>query len=90
MPGNNAWNGRWSGEGRFYAVVRSVTAAKAQEIDGKSFGHNFGDGWYASVRVKKSSGSAETRSVRKKSLGFCGYDWMVNNILSHGSASDKQ
>lgn len=95
MPGRNSWNGLWSGEETLYAIVKSLgTTNKAKSkgqaiLDQRYFSHNFGDGWRASIEVKEVTPS-EARQIRKKSLGFCGYDWMVNNILSHGSASDKK
>lgn len=85
MPGNNAWNGRWSGEGNLYAVIRKVSPKKAAQLDGKSFGYNFGDGWRASVRVHIPRDSIDTRQARKNSKGFCGYDWMVDSIIRDGS-----
>ena len=95
MPGNNAWNGRWSGGGSLYAIVKksrvlSMASTKVAELNGKSFGHNFGDGWRAGVSCRVPKDAKELRSIRKKSRRFCGYDWMVSNILSHGSASDKK
>lgn len=33
---------------------------------------------------------AKIRKIKKASRGFLSYDWMVANILSHGSASDKK
>lgn len=89
MPGNNAWNGRWSGEGKLYAKVVDVgTAKKTREkyaaILGKCFGYNFGDGWYASVSVREPVDAKDLRDVRKRSAGFCGYDWIINDIRFHG------
>lgn len=85
MPGNNSWNGRWSGEGKLYALVKKVSAKKAEALDGKSFSYNFGDGWRASVRVHASRDAIDTRQAKKNSRGFCGYDWMVASILSDGA-----
>ena len=31
MPGRNSWNGRWSGEGKKYNIVRKMTAKEADE-----------------------------------------------------------
>lgn len=92
MPGNNAWNGRWSGQGNLYAIVKTFTGKKATAkaeaiLAGRYYSHNFGDGWRAGIEVR-SVDSAEARKLRKDSRGFCGYDWMVANILDHGKASD--
>lgn len=88
MPNNNAWNGKWSGEDRCYAIVKSVgTSKKAREkyapLIGKSFYYDFGDGWGASISVREIVGR-EVTALRKKSAGFCGYNWMVDEILCHG------
>lgn len=85
MPSNNAWNGKWSGDESFYAIVRNVrTQAKAQIIlDGKRYTYNFGDGWCAAVTVREVD-AKEARQIRNKSQGFCGYDWMVDSIFRSG------
>lgn len=90
MPNSGSWNGRWSGEGDKYIISRRVDEAKAKELHDKSFYHNFGDGWGASVRCEVSSSAQETRRRLKGSKGFCMYDWMVDNIISHGSTKGKE
>ena len=87
MPGNNAWNGKWSGEGRCYAVVKSFTGKRAQRLEaiaGQSFGYNFGDGWFARIEVKAVD-ATEARKLRKASQGFCGYEWMIDSIIADGA-----
>lgn len=90
MPGNNSASGRWSGDDRFYAKVINFGktikgAAKAQKIlDEGNYCYSFGDGWMACVSVREVTGN-ESRSVRRKSNGFCGYDWMVNSIRYDGA-----
>jgi hypothetical protein len=84
MPGCNSWNGRWSGEGRNYSIVRNLTDKKAAALlDGKareSWGYNFGDGWFASVEARVVPKGERLR----KSDGFAGYEWMVSSILADG------
>lgn len=94
MPNNNAWNGRWSGEGRCYAIVRSVgnsmkVTAKYRKIaaDGP-YSYNFGDGWRASVTARIVD-RAEAAKLRKRSEGFRGYDWMVRSIERLGFISSE-
>ncbi len=88
MPNNNAWNGKWSGQEKYYAVVRNLGQSKeargrTKEILAKgSFSYNFGDGWRASIDVKEVSGREITK-IRTKSAGFCGYEWMIDCIVSH-------
>ena len=84
MPGNNSWNGRWSGEGRNYSIVKSLPATKVLALldgkDSRSWGYNFGDGWYASVTARIVPAGERLR----KSDGFAGYEWMVESILADG------
>lgn len=96
MPGTNSWNGRWSGEETLYAIIKKFpntlkAQARADEILKQGYySHNFGDGWRAGISVRRPKDAKDLNNVRKKTRGFCGYDWMVENILSHGSASDKK
>ena len=38
MPSNNAWNGRWSGEGRCYARINNLGRTKKGEAKGTGLG----------------------------------------------------
>lgn len=84
MPGNNSWNGKWSGEGKCYAAKRRVKDSKADELRGRSFGYNFGDGWRAGIAVSECEPFV-TRQIMKRSQGFCGYEWMIDSILADGA-----
>lgn len=84
MPRNNAWNGRWSGEGKRYSIVRSVKDKIAAYIFGEGkteafFWYDFGDGWAAQVSARIMG-----KGERPKSDGFQGYDWMVQEIVAYG------
>ena len=89
MPNNNSWNGKWSGEGKLYAKVINFgksqkSAIKAKGILDKGyFYYNFGDGWGAGVTVKEIT-SKDATQIRRKSAGFCGYDWMIDSIRENG------
>jgi hypothetical protein len=88
MPNNNSWNGKWSGASKLYVIVRGVGTSKRvlekhRPLVGKAFYYNFGDGWGASVSVREVVGK-EVTALRKRSAGFCGYDWMIDEILLHG------
>lgn len=89
MPNNNAWNGRWSGEGQFYGRIRSCGTAKKTRkrlqpiLEKGYFYYNFGDGWGASVTVTEAT-AQDVQKVKKSSRGFCGYDWMIDSILTWG------
>ena len=86
MPNVASWDGKWSGQDRLYVKTHAFfgkkSAAKADEILDKGYFHySFGDGWSAGVTVKEVD-SQEAARLRKKSDGFCGYDWMVTSIIS--------
>lgn len=81
MPNRGSWNGGWSGERDKYVVDRVV---KDEALNGRSFYYNFGDGWGANVHVDVVDGAKLKNAAIKGSKGFCGYDWMVDSIISHG------
>lgn len=85
MPNCGSWNGRWSGEGRLYArILRNKDVPK--EYVGKNFFYRWNDGWTACVSTRSVS-SSEANKIRKKSCGFCGYDWMIKSICNKGEIS---
>jgi len=91
MPGNNSWNGRWSGEDKSYVIVRSPTSRPLKEQYAKLVGYHsyaFGDGWVAAISVREVS-AEEKRKLLKKSAGFCGYDWMVTSLILYGEIRVK-
>lgn len=79
MPSNNSWNGKWSGQDKPYVIVRAVNAKKYKPEPG-SYRYSFGDGWVACVEVREVDGK-ESRRLRKISQGFCGYNWMIDEII---------
>jgi hypothetical protein len=86
MPSTGSWNGRWSGEGRNFVRVRQLTDSDTTALLGVgwpkgSWFHRWDDGWGALVTARVME-----RGERKpKSDGFCGYDWMIDNIINYGS-----
>lgn len=84
MPSNSAWNGKWTGEGKLYARARKGIKAETitKIMQRPRYTYSFGDGWVAAVEVKLMTG-AEASKLMKKSEGFCGYDWMIDEILKH-------
>ena len=84
MPGKASWNGKWSGEGRPYVRVRNVSKEAAiQILERESYDYRWDDGWCACVSVRKVL-SREAEKLCKKSVGFCGYDWMIDSIIKRG------
>jgi len=93
MPGRSSWNGGWSGEGRNYVLVRELSDGDLARLLGlapeainiatcrRSWSHRWSDGWVAEVSARVVPADEEL----PKSDGFCGYDWMVDNILATGS-----
>lgn len=86
MPNVGSWNGRWTGEEKYYAVIRNFSKSKENDIksilEKGYFNYNFGDGWSARISVRKID-SKEATKIRKKSNGFYGYEWMVESIIKN-------
>ncbi len=87
MPCAPSWNGKWSGDGEFYAIVQKFSVKqyeKARKIlEGEYYQYRFGDGWVAGIDAKEVD-AKEAKKIKKNSLGFCGYDWMVDSIIKDG------
>jgi hypothetical protein len=88
MPNCASWNGKWSGEGRKYVIVKTFKSKKqieqAQSIVKTGYYHySWSDGWGAGIRVSEVD-SAQARKLRKESQGFAGYNWMVDSIMQYG------
>lgn len=88
MPNRESWNGRWSGEDKFYGKFQSFTSHKGKEkaeelLSHRNWHFSWGDGWGASVSVRKVA-SSDVRRLKKQCNGFNGYDWMVESILACG------
>jgi hypothetical protein len=92
MPGRSSWDGRWSGEGKNYVIRRELSHdALARLFDAPSgvdltacrriWTHRWSDGWLAQIAARVVPAGEDL----PKSDGFCGYDWMVENILRTGS-----
>jgi len=86
MPGRNTWNGAWSGEGRLYAIIRRYKSKKREKLaesilKRSAYSYCWDDGWRARVNIREVD-FEEARKLRRKSEGFCGYDWMVDSIES--------
>lgn len=85
MPSNNSWNGRWSGESNLYCRVINFGRSKKSNQDAQrildvgSYSYHFGDGWVACISVSQVD-SRDAQRLRKRSKGFCGYDWMISSI----------
>lgn len=89
MPNVGSWNGKWSGQGRNYVLYQNLSDAKCEELaigaEGRRWYHRWDDGWGAGINARVMD-----KGERKpKSDGFCGYEWMVDNILSHNSPYGK-
>ena len=89
MPRTGSWDGKWSGDGRIYVIVRNLGSAQTNVVKAHklvahgSFEYSFGDGWWARVNVAAVD-AKEAAKLRKKSVGFADYDWMVDSIIEYG------
>lgn len=97
MPNVGSWNGKWTGADKKYYVIRSYRGHEANKILGKFFQegqktvfrYDFGDGWIAAVTMEVVD-TKEGNKRQKASAGFCGYEWMIDEILKHGRILTKQ
>lgn len=87
MPNKGSWDGKWSGEGNLYAVLKRYTTKKTQAkyapLIGRTFHYAWSDGWGANVHIREVS-ATESRQIRKRTRGFCGYEWMIDEIQTYG------
>lgn len=84
MPNRGSWNGRWSGEEDVHIITktdRQIGKKRVEELDGKDFYYRWDDGWTARIACRRID-AAESRRLRKRNRGFCGYDWMVRSIIA--------
>jgi hypothetical protein len=90
MPSANTWNGHWSGEGHNYTIIKALTDKRAAALlESKptlSWFHRWSDGWCALVTARVVPSGSRVA----KSDGFCGYDWMVTNILGLGDTREPE
>jgi hypothetical protein len=95
MPNRASWNGRWSGEGKKFYLIKKVSDRYLKskehfkellEKNRDSWYYRWPDGWGASV-IAEIIDSKEAAKRRKLSVGFCGYEWMVDSIMWYGEIS---
>jgi len=89
MPGVNTASGTWSGAGKDYLIVKTLTDKTALNLLGergvRSWSYAWSDGWVAGVRARILPPGVKPA----KSAGFAGYDWMVSSILAYGEIRAK-
>ena len=66
--------------GKNYTIVRTLRADEAKQV-GTHWCYRWPDGWVAYIDAREMKKGERA----KKSDGFCGYDWMVRNILRWGT-----
>jgi hypothetical protein len=75
MPNCGSRNGKWTGAGRKYTVIRKLEANSP--IIGKYFLYQWNDGWCARVDARKANREKPTNEFRM-------YEWMIDSIIQHG------
>ena len=91
MPGIGSWNGKWSGNGRYYAKTRRVFYRNKNlcpNLKEGRFSYRWDDGWCASIEVKYVTPS-EAKKAEKQSNGFCGYEWMIDDLCKFGTINQR-
>ena len=91
MPNVNTWNWRWTGEGRNYTITKNLTNKKAiflglDKVKNTSWHYHWSDGWSACVTATVIPKGERVR----KSDGFCGYNWMVDEIIWYNEIRGKK
>ena len=71
----------WTGDRKNYVKVCSVGSKST--IKPGYYEYGFGDGWRGSVAVREVDVKTANK-LRRESDGFCGYDWMVDEIRAYG------
>lgn len=92
MPHTNSWDNKWSGADSGHYIFKTSQAVswkkKCQELDGKEWYYNWPDGWGATITANIVT-AGEAAKLRKRNTGFCGYDWMVKDILAFGEIHER-
>ena len=88
MPNVGSWDGKWTGADNLHARVKSFRSKKdiamiEEKLGKRSYRYDFGDGWSACVVLTEIT-QKEANRIKRKSTGFCGYDWMIDSILDFG------
>ena len=86
MPCVGSWNGKWSGSGCLYAKTRRAffrNKPTYPNLKEGRFSYAWVDGWRACVEVKFVT-PTEARKVMKDSVGFSGYEWMIDDLCKFG------
>jgi hypothetical protein len=86
MPGRASWDGRWSGDGQKFVRVRTIRGRRqiqALSLLGFHHYHWCDDGWTACIEVTQVT-TLQACTLRKQSVGFYGYDWMIDSLLNRG------
>jgi len=89
MPNAASWDGKWSGAGMKYFIVKHLPKKVLYFIGvtpekPKNWYHGWSDGWGANVKARMMV----TGERQGKSDGFCGYDWMVENIIKFDNTKE--
>ena len=93
MPHVASWNGRWSGAASGHYLFKDYPPAafekKHKEKVIGEWHYSWPDGWGALIKSRVVTGD-EMRKLKKSNAGFCGYSWMVDNIIWYGNPRGKE
>lgn len=84
MPSVNTWNGQWSGQDKLYIRVENIKKEIGLKVlKEDTYYYKWSDGWTACIKVQRVD-CKEAAKLRRKSQGFCGYEWMIKSIIHTG------
>ena len=91
ITGNNS--SKWSGYDKEFGTIRKLSDKDYEKFlkisDGKTYwSHRFPDGWFISFSLQLLSREDATK-IKKNLEGVCGYDGVVDEILSIGKIEES-
>ena len=89
MPNPPTWDGRWSQEDEYFAMIKTFRnnspqclAVAKRILKTGTYIYRWDDGWTAEISVREVTRD-QARKLRIKTRGFAGYEWMVTSIINH-------
>ena len=92
MPNPPSWNGKWSGENENHTLARSFSDEEFSNLPKNIIGNHFyrwNDGSTACVNVKEVPNENARKRALKGTVGFIGYQWMIDELIKYGEIRNE-